>query len=199
LNIRGINSGSEAEKMARGREVFWPDVPEDPRLLFVGGHIHEEQVYRGIYVVGSPVRFDFNEEGHYPKTFEARFNASAGSWEVWRRRLEEDLGLKLRRFHSDFMISEGLKDPRFNSFDPGDFVRAVPDDEGKLAAAVESAGAIFLPMPKLAEAKPKAGAKQEAKKHRRVREVVLDVARKYPTAEGGLIASVTRTMDEEGI
>jgi len=194
LNLEGITPGSEVTLMARGREVYWPKSSRsrsfDPRILYVGGHIHRAQEYDGVEIVGSPDRFDAGEADHNPMTFIAAWTGK--KWTVDRKRIEESV--QLRRYvdcdQGDRLATTGI-------FRAGDFVRAI--DEGENRQEVEKQGAIFVSIPKAVAASPKATVSRESKKHRRVREVVLDVARAYPSTKDGLLERVEKTMTEAGL
>lgn len=193
LNPPGISPGSEADRMARGRDVMWPDIPPRPGTLYVGGHIHRAQLYRTpkhglpIHIIGSPVRFDFGEHDHEPSTFVAEWKGP--KWHVDRKLIDP---VRLRRFidcssPAWLSLTKGVWPP-----DADDFVKGIKDSEVEEAAA--RIGATFVPVPKLVEAQPKAEVSEGAKKHRRVRDVVLDVAKAYPSAERGLLAQVEQTL-----
>jgi DNA repair exonuclease SbcCD nuclease subunit len=199
LNPPGITPGSEVDVMPRGRDVMWPKFEARREVLLVGGHIHRAQEYPqrppgqfrpwdSIQIVGSPVRFGFGEADHNPQTFTARWDGK--DWAVERRSIES-LGAKLARFVN----------PKVGDAVPerGDFARAVPDDEGEIEAYVKKQGATFVPLPKLGTARAKASTLPEAKKHRRVRDVVLDLSRGYPSAEEGLVDRVEETLERNGI
>lgn len=56
LMLEGIAAGSETEDMPRGRDVFLPiDAAKKvfPGAIFLAGHYHRRQFYRGVQVVGS--------------------------------------------------------------------------------------------------------------------------------------------------
>lgn len=186
LNPPGITPGSEATKMPRGREVMWPELVPDDRIFVATGHIHRAQIYRGMYVIGSPVRFDVSEADHVPQTLTAEFYGAR--WFVERREIPD-----LKRF---VLVDGG----RLEDFEirEGDFVRAIDDEE--TAKKVAELGAVFIPIPKVAAAVPKAEIGRGARKHRRVRDVVRAIAESYPTAkDGALVERVEETMTEAGL
>jgi len=70
LMIEGIEPGSETTDMARGRDVFWPEEAvrkHFPDALWLNGHYHRGQVFRGIHVPGSLVRVTHGEEQNQPR------------------------------------------------------------------------------------------------------------------------------------
>jgi len=69
LMLEGIGPGSETQDMPRGRDVFLPidELREMfPKAIFVQGHYHRQQVYRGVHVVGSLVRLTRGEIDNTP-------------------------------------------------------------------------------------------------------------------------------------
>lgn len=69
LMIEGIGPGSETADMRRGRDVFFPlETCNEcfPDALLLNGHYHDQQVFRGIHVPGSPVRLTHGEENNQP-------------------------------------------------------------------------------------------------------------------------------------
>lgn len=70
LNLDGMHPGSETKEMPRGRDVAWPlDALREcyPNALLIGGHYHRAQEFKGVNIVGSPIRFTHGEEDHVPK------------------------------------------------------------------------------------------------------------------------------------
>jgi len=177
LNLIGIKPGSEVTYMPRGRDVFWPkDGPIEHNVICVGGHIHKAQKYSYVEIVGSPVRFTFGEEDHTPQTFSMKY--AKDGWSVHRKKIP---GVRnFRTFTSNPAESSA-----------GDFVKA----PAEFAEQAEKAGAHFISLPTIAPAEPRVAVDQEAVIERRVREVVLDVAKAYPSAESGLLDLLNSTMD----
>lgn len=198
LNPPGITPGSEAEAFARGRDVMWPeDRPVARNVLYVSGHIHRAQEYPkrprpdvrpwgSIQIVGAPVRFGFDEADHEPQTFVASWDGE--DWQITREPVEKNLlkGGWLSRFVT---VEEN---DRKTMIGEEDFVRSSDD----LSELCDAAGATFVPLPKLAVARPKARVEEGARRHRRVRDVVSSIAKAYPTADAGLESAVETIMTE---
>lgn len=72
LNVEGIEIGSETTDFPRGRNVFFPkdacnELEESGKtVLRLQGHYHKQQVFEGIYVVGSLVNLTFGEQDNKP-------------------------------------------------------------------------------------------------------------------------------------
>ncbi len=65
LNLEGITLGSETTDMPRGRDVFWPLKAlraHFPNAFLLGGHYHTQQVFNGVFIIGSGVRLNFAEK-----------------------------------------------------------------------------------------------------------------------------------------